>query len=969
MISIRGLHKFYNKGRQNEIHVINDVTLDLPEKGMVAVFGKSGCGKTTLLNVIGGLDKFGSGSLTIENQSISENTDLIRNQYIGYIFQNYNLNKEESCFDNVADALRLCGMSDYSEIEARVTAALTNVGMERFSKRTPETLSGGQQQRIAIARAIVKNPRIILADEPTGNLDEANTVMIMDLLKEIARDHLVLLVTHEASLVDYYCDLVIELEDGRIVSQRKNASADGYTARDKNDIYLGELDRSEISDENVQIEYYGEKPSEPIRIKIVNSGAKVYLRVASERVQILDEYSEIKLKDGIYEKKDSAHTGKKSIDMSALPPVKGTKFGSLFSLKSSLKSGYVSNFRGKKKGRRALLACMCMFAAVLVLMSSIFGTAFGNIIDVENSYNHNVFYVRTDDAQTSQILNEAVGKEDTGIDYVRLDNHYSSESLYFNAGHFETFSLPINSTGFSTNAIFLDASLADNMKLVAGKRDNLMPEELLISTKLADVLLEKSMLSYVSQRRDLIGLVSQTTRIGGVNARIAGIVESDESAVYLSELAMAKYVLSQKLDTPNILLGSNYGISLNQGESVLLIKRRLDSVDFPNPSESIKLQGIDVRVAEIKELDSDYGHWLSTKGISKLDEKSFFSELVKSECPELSVDSAEFNAAVEDKISSCHYEYFDYYYSETPSYLNDLFFFAGDMNLWMYIEKGVELAKYNYLPEDYYKAVAYKELYGRYPTAEELQSNYDSLPFAYDALKSYVLMYESEYYREYYRGPSYNYTSVAYMLSDEDYIAASKQIGETHSSAQHEHALTRYTLIHSIDPERTSVWLKTQFPHLSSLRYGIVTPHDIFEVIISNQMESIVANLITMAVILVLMGVCMYFIMRSSLLTRIKEIGVYRAIGVSKRNLVFKFFIESAVLASLTVLVGYLVTSAFIWTCLGASSLIAEIFYYPIWLAGAVLAALYAMSLFFGTLPIISLLRKTPSEILSKYDI
>ena len=112
MIRIQGLHKFFNKGRSNEIHVINDISLDLPEKGMVAIFGKSGCGKTTLLNVIGGLDKYAEGTLTIENQSIRENTDVIRNKYIGYIFQNYNLNKAESCFDNVADALRLCGMID-----------------------------------------------------------------------------------------------------------------------------------------------------------------------------------------------------------------------------------------------------------------------------------------------------------------------------------------------------------------------------------------------------------------------------------------------------------------------------------------------------------------------------------------------------------------------------------------------------------------------------------------------------------------------------------------------------------------------------------------------------------------------------------------------------------------------------------------------------------------------------------------
>ena len=138
MISIKGLNKFYNKGKQNEIHVINDVTLDLPDRGMVAVFGKSGCGKTTLLNVIGGLDSFASGSLKIEGQSIAVDTDNIRNRYIGYIFQNYNLSKSETCFENVADAVRLCGVTDEQIIKERVSAALENVDMANYAKRTPD---------------------------------------------------------------------------------------------------------------------------------------------------------------------------------------------------------------------------------------------------------------------------------------------------------------------------------------------------------------------------------------------------------------------------------------------------------------------------------------------------------------------------------------------------------------------------------------------------------------------------------------------------------------------------------------------------------------------------------------------------------------------------------------------------------------------------------------------------------------
>ena len=402
MISIKGLNKFFNKGKQNENHVLNNIDLDLPEKGMVAIFGKSGCGKTTLLNVIGGLDGFAGGTITIEGQSIAENTDVLRNKYIGYIFQNYNLNKADTCFDNVADALRLCGVSDEDEIEERVTAALINVGMEKYSNRTPDTLSGGQQQRIAIARAIVKNPRIILADEPTGNLDEANTVMIMDLLRAISKDHLVLLVTHEANLVDYYCDTVIELSDGKVVGIRNNLSANGFLARDKNAIYLGELRRTELSDSNAQIEFYGDEPNTPVRLKIINNAGKLYVEILTDKVNIIDEFSEVKLREGVFEEKGHKNELSDKIDMSKLPPVNGTCFGKLFSVRSSVKSGYISNFKNLHKGKKLLRSCMCLFAAVIVFMSAVFGTVIGDIINAQNAYNHNVFYVYTPNAEISQ---------------------------------------------------------------------------------------------------------------------------------------------------------------------------------------------------------------------------------------------------------------------------------------------------------------------------------------------------------------------------------------------------------------------------------------------------------------------------------------------------------------------------------------------------------------------------------------
>ena len=545
MIRISSLHKFFNKGRQNEIHVINDVSLELPQKGMVAIFGKSGCGKTTLLNVIGGLDKFHSGDIEIKGEKIKENPDDIRNKSMGYIFQNYNLNKEETCFENVANALYLCGITDKKIIEERVMAALKNVDMEKYYKRTPDTLSGGQQQRIAIARAIVKNPSIILADEPTGNLDEANTIMIMNLLKEISKEHLVLLVTHEANLVDFYCDTVIELSDGKVIGVRNNYNADGYLGRDKNAIYLGEFDKKEVSDEKVELEYYGDAPIEPIRLKIINNNGKLYLKVESEGISLIDQSSEIKLKEGVFEDKKKEDK-KTSLSMSALPPIHGTHLGRLFDLKKSLKTGYLSVSQKSKKGKKMLRRCMTLFAAVLVFMGALFGTSFKEIFNIRDSYNHNVFYVSTTDEATSKKLNEAVGDKNSGIDYVKLFYSFpdGDANFPFHIGSFETFesNFLFSSDSITTNAVLLGAALIENLPLVEGKKNELSDFEAVITTKVADSLLEESVWGYIEEYSDLLGLIAKGISVDGKNVRIAGIVKSDETAIYLSDRAIARYL-------------------------------------------------------------------------------------------------------------------------------------------------------------------------------------------------------------------------------------------------------------------------------------------------------------------------------------------------------------------------------------------------------------------------------------------
>ena len=231
MLKISKVNKYFNKGKKNQIHVIDNTSIDFGANGMVALLGPSGCGKTTLLNAIGGLDKVNGGEIFVNGKSIAKGRtgkkDAIRNEYIGYIFQNYNLVDDMTVYDNVAIVLKMLGVKDKDEIEEKVRYVLEKVGMWRYRKRFAGMLSGGERQRVGIARAIVKNPPIIIADEPTGNLDSKNTLEVMNIIKAISKDKLVILVTHEENLANFYATRIIRLRDGKVVSDEVNDHENG----------------------------------------------------------------------------------------------------------------------------------------------------------------------------------------------------------------------------------------------------------------------------------------------------------------------------------------------------------------------------------------------------------------------------------------------------------------------------------------------------------------------------------------------------------------------------------------------------------------------------------------------------------------------------------------------------------------------------------------------------------------------
>ena len=226
MIELKNITKVYETGGET-VHALRGIDLQFRENDFVSILGPSGCGKTTLLNIIGGLDQYTTGDLVINGTSTREyndrDWDTYRNHSVGFVFQSYNLIPHQTVLSNVEMALTLSGVKK-GERRRRAVQALEAVGLGDQLNKRPAQMSGGQMQRVAIARAIVNDPEIILADEPTGALDTETSVQVMDILKEISRDRLVVMVTHNPDLAERYSTRVINMLDGQILGDSRPLS-------------------------------------------------------------------------------------------------------------------------------------------------------------------------------------------------------------------------------------------------------------------------------------------------------------------------------------------------------------------------------------------------------------------------------------------------------------------------------------------------------------------------------------------------------------------------------------------------------------------------------------------------------------------------------------------------------------------------------------------------------------------------
>ena len=380
MIKVTNINKYFNKNKKSEIHVLNNISVQFPNTGLIVLKGNSGSGKTTFLNILGGLDNINTGEVRIDSQTIKSYNpkvwNSIRTEKIGYIFQNYYLIPALSVFDNVAIVLKMIGFKDEEEIENRVNYILKQVGIYNFRKRHANQLSGGQKQRVAIARALVKNPKIIIADEPTGNLDSHNTVDVMNIIKKISKQRLVVLVTHEKSIADFYGDRIVEIEDGQIVKDYPNESSNAYQVEEKDTYYLKDFKHKETSG---NVSFYTDddhiRLAEDINIRLIYQNGRLVLDVngAIKKVQLATPEAGVRVIDDHFKKLDKDSFMETTYQSEEIETEKyHGKKNTLFTFKSNIKDA-VYKLLKMTRAKKIMLFGFAVSGMITAIAASILG--------------------------------------------------------------------------------------------------------------------------------------------------------------------------------------------------------------------------------------------------------------------------------------------------------------------------------------------------------------------------------------------------------------------------------------------------------------------------------------------------------------------------------------------------------------------------------------------------------------------
>lgn len=522
-IKIENIKKTFNPRSRNKNQVLKGVSFDLPEKGLVAIFGKSGSGKTTLLNIIGGLERQDGGRIYIDGENVAGKVDKIRNAKIGFIFQNYYLERGCTISEIMRNAMLIAGFDDEAEIKRRSEEVLKIVDMERFKNKQGDALSGGQKQRVAIARALIKGADIILADEPTGNLDAQNTVKVMEILKEISKTRLVVLVTHEITLIKNYADSYIQIVDGQLVEDASLGEVINYET-EANNIYVNERDARGYKAESLDIELYGDPITEKDKIQIINEKGELYIK-AGKNVTVLDNTSERRLvfrgaetDGGQTEERETRAAAASFTKSDAKHNGRLFSFGSIFRLFRS--DGEEKIYSTANIFKLIFIVAM----AVAMCFFSFFAFEAMNTTVENKPLGENSVYASMSSYSEIRRLNEDLYEN---IDFFEM-NYAEGDFAYNNLQ-----SLSGISAQYAPKSLSMDET-EESIGLQFGEMPQ--PKEVLITRALAETLKNELRLKELQSDNSLTLMLFEKVY------RISGIVEEDEPYVYMNRVDYVNFL-------------------------------------------------------------------------------------------------------------------------------------------------------------------------------------------------------------------------------------------------------------------------------------------------------------------------------------------------------------------------------------------------------------------------------------------
>ena len=582
MIKIDRLNKYYNKGRRNEIHVINNTSLSLPDTGLVALLGPSGCGKTTLLNAIGGLDKVNNGNIYINDKKIttifSGRKDKLRNLKVGYIFQDYKLIDNKSVYDNIAMPLRMIGIKDKEEVKKRVNYILERLGMYRYRYRPCGMLSGGERQRVGIARALVKNPDIILADEPTGNLDSKNTIEIMNIIKSISKDKLVILVTHEVELAKFYATRIIELLDGSVIKDYENKNNDNLDYRIDNKFYLKDFKYHDSNnDNNIKVDVYSDK-KEKLDLVIVFKNGNIYIKNNdNDKIEIIDNNSNIELVNDNYKQLDKSVYEKYSFDFNKIINNNfRLKYTSIFNIFTIFINGFKKVFGYSFVKKILLIGFLLSSMFVTYTISNLFGII---SVDDKDFIMKNKNYLMLDNKKI-KVKDYLEYEKMDGIEYIIPGNSMVNMSVNVNT-YYQTELAEIG-----INGSLASIAMISDKDLIYGR----MPEnnkEIVIDKMVYKSVEELKMIGLYNLEKMLDTRVSLNNKL--LEYTIVGITDMESPSIYVDNEQMINIIDNTTNNNSDVIMAKNGNISNGSVYDYELYKNKLKIIKGRDPKNDYEV--------------------------------------------------------------------------------------------------------------------------------------------------------------------------------------------------------------------------------------------------------------------------------------------------------------------------------------------------------------------------------------------